>query len=69
MADNVDIIVILVGYVMMLTAFLSLYTNMRSMGSRYTLATCVVTNGFFAFMFALLTVHALGVDVYPVVLA
>ncbi|RCH84496.1 3-hydroxy-3-methylglutaryl-coenzyme A (HMG-CoA) reductase isozyme, partial [Rhizopus stolonifer] len=43
--------------------------NMRSMGSRYTLATAVIVNGFFSFMFALLTVNALGVDVYPVVLA
>ncbi|KAI7900617.1 3-hydroxy-3-methylglutaryl coenzyme A reductase [Cokeromyces recurvatus] len=69
MADNIDIIVILAGYVMMLTTFVSLYMNMRSMGSRYTLATAVIVNGFFSFMFALLTVNALGVDVYPVVLA
>lgn len=69
MADNIDIIVILAGYVMMLTTFVSLYMNMRSMGSRYTLATAVMVNGFFSFMFALLTVNALGVDVYPVVLA
>lgn len=69
MADNIDIIVILAGYLMMLTTFVSLYMNMRSMGSRYTLATAIVVNGFFSFMFALLTVNALGVDVYPVVLA
>lgn len=69
MADNIDIIVILGGYLMMLTTFVSLYMNMRSMGSRYTLATAVMVNGFFSFMLALLTVHALGVDVYPVVLA
>ncbi|KAI8641919.1 3-hydroxy-3-methylglutaryl coenzyme A reductase [Parasitella parasitica] len=69
MADNIDIIVILGGYMMMLTTFVSLYMNMRSMGSRYTLASAVVANGFFSFMFALLTVNALGVDVYPVVLA
>jgi hydroxymethylglutaryl-CoA reductase (NADPH) len=54
---------------MMLATFVSLYMTMRSLGSRYTLATAVVFNGFFAFMFALLTVNALGVDVYPVVLA
>ncbi|EIE89473.1 hypothetical protein G6F46_006521 [Rhizopus delemar] len=68
-ADKVDIIVILAGYIMMLATFVSLYMTMRSLGSRYTLATAVVFNGFFAFMFALLTVNALGVDVYPVVLA
>ncbi|CEP13898.1 hypothetical protein [Parasitella parasitica] len=69
MADNIDIVVILGGYMMMLTTFVSLYMNMRSMGSRYTLASAVVANGFFSFMFALLTVNAMGVDVYPVVLA
>ncbi|KAI8379631.1 3-hydroxy-3-methylglutaryl coenzyme A reductase [Radiomyces spectabilis] len=68
-ADNIDIIVILAGYVMMIATFVSLYMNMRAMGSRYTLATAVVFNGFFSFMLALLTVHALGVGVYPVVLA
>ncbi|KAI9245264.1 hydroxymethylglutaryl-coenzyme A reductase-domain-containing protein [Sporodiniella umbellata] len=68
-ADNVDIIVVLAGYVMMIATFVSLYMSMRSLGSRYTLATAVVFNGFFSFMFALLTVNALGVDVYPVVLA
>ncbi|KAL0097167.1 3-hydroxy-3-methylglutaryl-coenzyme A reductase [Phycomyces blakesleeanus] len=69
LADNIDIIVILVGYIMMIATFISLYVNMRAMGSRYTLATAVVFNGFFSFMLALLTVRALGVDVYPVVLA
>lgn len=64
-----DIIVVLAGYIMMIATFVSLYMTMRSLGSRYTLATAVVFNGFFSFMFALLTVNALGVDVYPVVLA
>ncbi|CDS02634.1 hypothetical protein LRAMOSA00039 [Lichtheimia ramosa] len=68
-ADNVDVAVILAGYLMMIATFVSLYTNMHAMGSRYTLATAVVLNGFFSFMLALLTVHMLHVDVYPVVLA
>nr|CAE00496.2 hydroxymethylglutaryl-CoA reductase [Rhizomucor miehei] len=69
MADNVDIIVILAGYIMMIATFVSLYINMRRMGSRYTLATAVTVNGLFSFMLALLTVHALGVEPSPVVLA
>ncbi|KAI7856539.1 3-hydroxy-3-methylglutaryl coenzyme A reductase [Circinella umbellata] len=69
MADNVDIMVILAGYLMMIATFASLFINMRSMGSRYTLATAVIFNGFVSFMLALVTVHALNVDVYPVVLA
>ncbi|KAI9491290.1 3-hydroxy-3-methylglutaryl coenzyme A reductase [Zychaea mexicana] len=69
MADNVDIMVILAGYLMMIATFASLFINMRAMGSRYTLATAVVFNGFVSFMLALVTVHALNVDVYPVVLA
>ncbi|KAI8140220.1 3-hydroxy-3-methylglutaryl coenzyme A reductase [Fennellomyces sp. T-0311] len=68
-ADNVDIMVILAGYLMMIATFVSLFVNMRAMGSRYTLATAVVFNGFVSFMLALVTVHALNVDVYPVVLA
>ncbi|KAI9496362.1 hydroxymethylglutaryl-CoA reductase [Zychaea mexicana] len=69
MADNVDIMVILAGYVMMIITFVSLFVNMRRMGSRYTLATAVSVNGLFSFILALLTVHALGVQPSPVVLA
>lgn len=36
-ADNVDVAVILAGYLMMIATFVSLYTNMHAMGSRYTL--------------------------------
>lgn len=41
MADNVDIFVILSGYVMMIGTFVSLYVNMRRMGSRYTLGKLI----------------------------
>ncbi|KAG2180335.1 hypothetical protein INT44_003337 [Umbelopsis vinacea] len=68
-AEKIDIVVILLGYLMMIATFVSLYVNMRAMGSKYTLATAVIASGFFSFMLALLTVHYLGVDVYPVVLA
>lgn len=37
MADNVDIFVILAGYIMMIITFVSLFVNMRRMGSRYSL--------------------------------
>lgn len=88
MADNVDIFVILAGYIMMIITFVSLFVNMRRMGSRYSLgkfdllwylsftnhddmmiASAVTVNGFFSFMLALLTVHAIGVQPSPVVLA
>ncbi|KAI8143330.1 hydroxymethylglutaryl-CoA reductase [Fennellomyces sp. T-0311] len=69
MADNVDIMVILAGYVMMIITFVSLFINMRRMGSRYTLATAVTVNGLFSFILAVLTVYALGVQPSPVVLA
>ncbi|KAI8063146.1 hydroxymethylglutaryl-CoA reductase [Gongronella butleri] len=68
-ADKIDIIVILAGYLMMIGTFISLYVNMRTLGSRYTLATAVVLNGFIAFMLSLLTVDALGINVSPDVLA
>ncbi|KAI9323754.1 3-hydroxy-3-methylglutaryl coenzyme A reductase [Dichotomocladium elegans] len=69
MADTVDVAVVFAGYLMMLATFISLYSNMRTMGSRYTLATAVVFNGFVSFMLALTTMHVFNVDVYPVVLA
>ncbi|CAO3576664.1 unnamed protein product [Absidia cylindrospora] len=69
LADKVDIYVILTGYLMMIATFVSLYINMRGIGSRYTLATAVVFNGFFAFMLSLLTVQYLGINVSPDVLA
>ncbi|KAF7727102.1 3-hydroxy-3-methylglutaryl-coenzyme A (HMG-CoA) reductase isozyme [Apophysomyces ossiformis] len=69
MADNVDVIVLLAGYAMTIVTIISLYTNMRAMGSRYTLATAVIVNGFFSFMFSLLTVHVLSVNVHVNVLA
>ncbi|KAI8338669.1 3-hydroxy-3-methylglutaryl coenzyme A reductase [Chlamydoabsidia padenii] len=68
-ADKVDIYVILTGYLMMIATFVSLYINMRTLGSRYTLATAVIFNGFFAFMLSLLTVLSLGINVSPDVLA
>jgi hydroxymethylglutaryl-CoA reductase (NADPH) len=40
-AENIDIIVILGGYLMMIATFVSLYTNMRAMGSKYTLGKCL----------------------------
>ncbi|CAO3615445.1 unnamed protein product [Cunninghamella blakesleeana] len=69
LADKIDIIVVLAGYLMMIATFMSLYINMRALGSRYSLATAVVINGFFAFMLSLLTVQAMGIDVSPNVLA
>ncbi|ORX62839.1 hypothetical protein DM01DRAFT_1297659 [Hesseltinella vesiculosa] len=68
-ADNVDIVVVLVGYVMAISTVISLYLNMRSMGSRYTLATAVVVNGLFSFMLGFLTVHMLGIKVHASTLA
>ncbi|KAI8342442.1 3-hydroxy-3-methylglutaryl coenzyme A reductase [Chlamydoabsidia padenii] len=68
-ADNVDIIVVLVGYVMAFCTIISLYMHMRSMGSRYTLATAVIVNGLFSLMLGFLTVHMLGVDVHATILA
>lgn len=41
MADNVDIFVILAGYIMMIITFVSLFVNMRRMGSRYSLGRCI----------------------------
>ncbi|CAG8563729.1 8766_t:CDS:2, partial [Acaulospora morrowiae] len=68
-ADTIDIIVIFAGYVLMHCTFGLLFVNMRKIGSRYILAMCVLSNGFFAFMFALLTINLFGVSVNPVLLS
>ncbi|CAG8515491.1 2053_t:CDS:2 [Funneliformis caledonium] len=60
-ADTIDIVVICAGWLLMQLTFLTLFLNMQKIGSRYILAMCVMSNGFFAFMSALLTINVFGV--------
>ncbi|RUS33409.1 3-hydroxy-3-methylglutaryl coenzyme A reductase [Jimgerdemannia flammicorona] len=68
-AESIDIFVVLMGYVMMIFTFASLYVNMGAIGSRTSLATAVLAGGFFAFLLSVLTVHLLGGTVNPVLLS
>ncbi|CAI2178721.1 19095_t:CDS:2 [Funneliformis geosporum] len=68
-ADTIDIVVICAGWLLMKLTFLALFLNMQKIGSRFVLAMCVVANGFFAFMSALLTINLFGVTVSPILLS
>ncbi|CAJ0644436.1 607_t:CDS:10 [Entrophospora sp. SA101] len=68
-AETIDIMVILAGYILMFLTFLSLFLNMRKIGSKIALALCVISNGFFAFMLALLTINLFGAFVNPILLS
>ncbi|CAG8690670.1 35351_t:CDS:2, partial [Gigaspora margarita] len=68
-ADTIDILVIFTGYVLMAFTFGSLFVNMQKIGSRLVLAICVLSNGFFAFMSAFLTIKLFGVTVNPILLS
>ncbi|RIA91966.1 hydroxymethylglutaryl-coenzyme A reductase-domain-containing protein [Glomus cerebriforme] len=67
-AETIDILVILAGWILMHLTFLALFLNMQKVGSRI-LAMCVLANGFFAFMSALLTINLFGVSVSPILLS
>ncbi|RIB30838.1 hydroxymethylglutaryl-coenzyme A reductase-domain-containing protein [Gigaspora rosea] len=68
-ADTIDILVIFTGYMLMTFTFGSLFVNMQKIGSRLILAICVLSNGFFAFMSAFLTIKLFGVTVNPILLS
>ncbi|CAB5396505.1 unnamed protein product [Rhizophagus irregularis] len=67
-AETIDILVILAGWILMHLTFVAHFINMQKIGSRF-LAMCVLANGFFAFMSALLTINLFGVTVSPILLS
>ncbi|KAI8890597.1 hypothetical protein K501DRAFT_281847 [Backusella circina FSU 941] len=59
----IDIAVVSGGYVLMVITLVSLFVNMRAMGSRYSLASAVILNGIIALMLGLLTAHTLNIGI------
>ena len=57
------------GYVSMHLTFLSLFVSMRRLGSNFWLATTVLISSTFAFLFASLVTHKLGVPINMVLLS
>ncbi|CCG82362.1 HMG-CoA reductase [Taphrina deformans PYCC 5710] len=68
-ASSIDIIIIGIGYLAMYSVFISLFVNMRTLGSSFWLAGTVLLSSIFAFIFALVTVNALGRPINPILLS
>lgn len=68
-ASTIDILIIGIGYVAMYSVFISVFLNMRSLGSSFWLASSVILSSCCAFIFALVTVNALGRTINPILLS
>lgn len=68
-ASTIDIIIVGIGYLAMYSVFISLFVNMRSLGSSFWLASTVLLSSIFAFIFALVTTNALGRPINPILLS
>ncbi|GAA97563.1 uncharacterized protein L969DRAFT_91475 [Mixia osmundae IAM 14324] len=68
-ADSADIFVMLMGYVVMHGTFVSLFLNMRKLGSKFWLGASVLLSSTFAFFVALLIAHLSSLKVNPVLLS
>ena len=68
-AESLDIIIMVLGYLSMHLTFVSLFMSMRRMGSNYWLATTVLFNSVFAFLFGLVVTTKLGVPINLVLLS
>ncbi|KAL8700203.1 MAG: hypothetical protein Q9201_005572 [Fulgogasparrea decipioides] len=68
-AETLDIIIMFLGYLSMHLTFVSLFLSMRRMGSNVWLATTVLLNSVFAFLFGLIVTTKLGVPISFVLLS
>ena len=68
-AETLDIIIMVLGYLSMHLTFVSLFMSMRHMGSNFWLATTVLLNSVFAFLFGLIVTTKLGVPINLVLLS
>ncbi|KAI5793125.1 putative 3-hydroxy-3-methylglutaryl CoA reductase [Geopyxis carbonaria] len=68
-ADSLDVAIMFLGYLSMHLTFLSLFVSMRRLGSNFWLGTTVLISSSFAFLFASLVTHKLGVPINMVLLS
>ncbi|KAL8942817.1 MAG: hypothetical protein Q9216_001432 [Gyalolechia sp. 2 TL-2023] len=68
-AETLDIVIMFLGYLSMHLTFVSLFLSMRRMGSNFWLATTVLINSVFAFLFGLIVTTKLGVPTNFVLLS
>ncbi|KAH9053184.1 hydroxymethylglutaryl-coenzyme A reductase-domain-containing protein [Lactarius vividus] len=65
-ADNLDILLVLAGYVLMHTTFIRLFLSSRSLGSNFWLTTAVLSSSILSFMVALPVANYLRIPLDPV---
>lgn len=65
-ADNLDILLVLAGYVLMHTTFIRLFLSSRSLGSNFWLTTAILSSSTLSFMVALPVANYLGIPLDPV---
>jgi len=68
-APTIDIVIMVIGYLTMHFTFVSLFLNMRTMGSKFWLGATVLISSTFSFLLALATVDYLGVPINMVLLS
>lgn len=62
-AETIDITIITLGYISMHLTFISLFSSMKQLGSKFWLAATVLFNGMVAFLFGLIVTTKLGVPI------
>ncbi|KAH9968240.1 hydroxymethylglutaryl-coenzyme A reductase-domain-containing protein [Russula dissimulans] len=65
-ADNLDILLVLAGYVLMHTTFIRLFLASRSLGSNFWLTTAILSSSILSFMVALPIASYLRIPLDPV---
>ncbi|KAI0264687.1 hydroxymethylglutaryl-coenzyme A reductase-domain-containing protein [Gloeopeniophorella convolvens] len=65
-ADNLDILLVLAGYVLMHTTFIRLFLSSRSLGSNFWLTTAILSSSILSFMVALPIAGYLRIPLDPV---
>jgi hydroxymethylglutaryl-CoA reductase (NADPH) len=65
-ADNLDILLVLAGYVLMHTTFIRLFLSSRSLGSNFWLTTAILSSSTLSFMVALPVANYLRIPLDPV---
>nr|ABD66599.1 putative 3-hydroxy-3-methylglutaryl CoA reductase [Tuber borchii] len=68
-AEPLDIAIMFLGYLSMHLTFLSLFMSMRRLGSNFWLATTVLFSSTFAFLFASIATHKMGVPINMILLS
>lgn len=68
-AESLDIVIMSLGYITMHLTFVSLFLSMRRLGSNFWLATTVLFNSVFAFLFGLTVTNKFGVPINMVLLS